>query len=128
MPLLNRSTRTKIVGALLTTAALSVGAGALPATAAPSFNPDQGWGTIFFRLRDGVKSVRVAEPEGGWSPCATPGEGGTTATLYLPLDRTYSAQGYTDTHCMSPVANARGDIDGSGSRTYYVHHWGFKKQ
>jgi hypothetical protein len=120
MPLLNRSTRTKIVGALLATAALSVGAGALPATAAPT-------GTVLFHMRDNVRAIKIFEPEGGQTGCLPAGSDGKVFA-HLQLDKTFTAQGYADTGCNSPVSGAHGDIETTGSRTYFVHNWGFKKK
>jgi hypothetical protein len=126
MPLLNRSTRTKIVGALLATAALSVGAGALPATAA---QPARHSAPVSFHMKDGLKSVLITDGEGGGGVCLSTNADNQTLRQVLPLNTTYKALSFRYPGCnirTEPIIGI-GEVNASWSTNYDVHHWGFKK-
>jgi hypothetical protein len=65
--------RTKIAGLLLATAALTVGAGAMPATAEPAHNSVP----VTIHLHDGARSVMVGDPSEDGGCQRTSGVNGT---------------------------------------------------
>jgi hypothetical protein len=121
--------RTKIAGLLLATAALTVGAGAMPATAEPAHDPVP----VTIHLHDGARSVMVGDPSEDGGCQRTSGVNGTVHYTLL-TGKPQPITVFRDNDCgrlpgstvsvKKPMSQGFLDIERHNS--FDAHWWGVK--